>query len=40
MGRRRIEVTFDIDSDGIVGITAKDQTTGKPQPMAITYPTA
>ena len=35
-GVPQIEVTFDIDANGIVNVSAKDQGTGKEQSMAIT----
>ncbi|MBI3771950.1 MAG: molecular chaperone DnaK [Gammaproteobacteria bacterium] len=35
-GVPKIEVTFDIDSNGILNVTAKDQATGKSQSIAIT----
>lgn len=38
-GVPKIEVTFDIDSNGIVNITAKDQGTGKEQHITITSST-
>ena len=38
-GVPRIEVTFDIDSNGIVHVTAKDQGTGKEQNISITAST-
>ena len=34
-GVPKIEVTFDIDANGIVHVTAKDQGTGKEQSMTI-----
>ncbi len=37
-GVPRIEVTFDIDSNGILHVTAKDLGTGKAQDMTITAP--
>jgi len=37
-GVPQIEVTFDIDADGIVHVTAKDQGTGKEQSIRITAP--
>ncbi len=40
MGMPQIEVTFDIDANGIVHVTAKDQGTGKEQAMTITGGTA
>ncbi|MGH8912869.1 MAG: molecular chaperone DnaK [Acidimicrobiia bacterium] len=36
MGVPQIEVTFDIDANGIVHVTAKDRATGKEQAMTIT----
>ena len=36
MGVPQIEVTFDIDANGIVNVTAKDKATGKEQAMTIT----
>jgi molecular chaperone DnaK len=36
MGIPQIEVTFDIDANGIVNVGAKDQATGKEQTMTIT----
>jgi molecular chaperone DnaK len=36
MGIPQIEVTFDIDANGIVNVNAKDQATGKEQSMTIT----
>jgi molecular chaperone DnaK len=36
MGIPQIEVTFDIDANGIVNVTAKDKATGKEQAMTIT----
>ncbi|MEX2280503.1 MAG: molecular chaperone DnaK [Acidimicrobiia bacterium] len=36
MGVPQIEVTFDIDANGIVNVTAKDRATGKEQAMTIT----
>jgi molecular chaperone DnaK len=36
MGIPQIEVTFDIDANGIVNVSAKDQATGKEQTMTIT----
>jgi molecular chaperone DnaK len=36
MGIPQIEVTFDIDANGIVNVSAKDQATGKEQSMTIT----
>ena len=38
-GVPQIEVTFDIDSNGIVHVTAKDKGTGKEQSIRITAPT-
>lgn len=35
-GMPKIEVTFDIDSNGILNVTAKDTTTGKSQSISIT----
>ncbi len=35
-GLPKIEVTFDIDANGIVNVTAKDQATGKEQKITIT----
>ena len=35
-GTPQIEVTFDIDADGIVNVSAKDQATGKEQSIRIT----
>lgn len=40
MGLPQIEVTFDIDANGIVHVTAKDLGTGKEQAMTITGGTA
>ena len=40
MGMPQIEVTFDIDANGIVHVTAKDMGTGKEQAMTITGGTA
>jgi len=37
-GLPKIEVTFDIDADGIVHVSAKDQGTGKEQTIRITAP--
>ncbi|MBD3319123.1 molecular chaperone DnaK [Candidatus Woesearchaeota archaeon] len=37
-GVPKIEVTFDIDANGILNITAKDQGTGKEQSLRITAP--
>ena len=34
-GVPKIEVTFDIDANGIVHVSAKDQATGKEQQIAI-----
>jgi molecular chaperone DnaK len=39
-GMPQIEVTFDIDANGIVNVSAKDQATGKEQAMTITGGTA
>ncbi|HVL81270.1 MAG TPA: molecular chaperone DnaK [Actinomycetota bacterium] len=39
-GTPQIEVTFDIDANGIVNVSAKDQATGKEQAMTITGGTA
>jgi molecular chaperone DnaK len=39
-GSPQIEVTFDIDANGIVNVSAKDQATGKEQAMTITGGTA
>ncbi len=36
MGVPQIEVTFDIDANGIVHVSAKDRATGKEQSAAIT----
>jgi len=36
-GTPQIEVTFDIDANGIVEVSAKDQTTGKQQSIRITH---
>jgi molecular chaperone DnaK len=36
MGVPQVEVTFDIDANGIVNVTAKDKATGKEQAMTIT----
>ncbi len=36
MGVPQIEVTFDIDANGIVNVSAKDKATGKEQAMTIT----
>ncbi|HVR31178.1 MAG TPA: molecular chaperone DnaK [Acidimicrobiia bacterium] len=36
MGIPQVEVTFDIDANGIVNVTAKDKATGKEQAMTIT----
>jgi len=38
--RRQIEVTFDIDANGILNVTAKDKGSGKEQSISITgfYP--
>ena len=38
-GTPQIEVTFDIDADGIVHVSAKDKGTGKEQSIRITAPT-
>ncbi len=38
-GTPQIEVTFDIDTDGIVHVSAKDKGTGKEQSIKITAPT-
>ncbi len=38
-GIPQIEVTFDIDTDGILHVSAKDKGTGKEQSMRITAPT-
>lgn len=38
-GLPKIEVTFDIDANGIVHVSAKDQGTGKEQSIKITAPT-
>ncbi len=35
-GMPKIEVTFDIDANGILNVTAKDQATGKEQKITIT----
>ena len=35
-GMPQIEVTFDIDANGIVNVSAKDKGTGKEQKIAIT----
>ncbi len=40
MGIPQIEVTFDIDANGIVNVSAKDTATGKQQAMTITGGTA
>ena len=40
MGVPQIEVTFDIDANGIVNVSAKDLATGKQQAMTITGGTA
>ena len=40
MGVPQIEVTFDIDANGIVNVNAKDKATGKEQAMTITGGTA
>ena len=40
MGEPQIEVTFDIDANGIVNVTAKDLSTGKEQAMEVTGATA
>jgi len=39
LGKPQIEVTFDIDTNGIVHVTAKDMGTGKEQSIKITAPT-
>ncbi|MEX0666808.1 MAG: Hsp70 family protein, partial [Acidimicrobiia bacterium] len=39
-GMPQIEVTFDIDANGIVNVSAKDMATGKEQAMTITGGTA
>lgn len=38
-GMPKIEVSFDIDANGIVSVTAKDETTGKEQKITITAST-
>jgi molecular chaperone DnaK len=38
-GQPKIEVTFDIDANGIMNVTARDQTTGKEQKITITAST-
>ncbi|MBK9622953.1 MAG: molecular chaperone DnaK [Candidatus Obscuribacter sp.] len=38
-GMAKIEVSFDIDANGIVSVTAKDETTGKVQKITITAST-
>jgi len=38
-GTAKIEVSFDIDANGILSVTAKDQTTGKEQKITITAST-
>ena len=38
-GRPQIEVTFDIDANGILNVTAQDKATGKEQKVAITAST-
>src|SRR5690606_16451056 len=35
-GVPKVEVTFDIDANGILSVTAKDQATGKDQKITIT----
>jgi molecular chaperone DnaK len=40
MGIPQIQVTFDIDANGIVNVSAKDMATGKEQAMTITGGTA
>jgi len=35
-GEPEIEVTFDIDADGIVSVSAKDKQTGKEQSIQVT----
>jgi len=35
-GMPKVDVTFDIDANGILNVTAKDQTTGKSQSISIT----
>lgn len=35
-GMPKVDVTFDIDANGILNVTAKDQTTGKTQSISIT----
>ena len=34
-GVPQIEVTFDIDANGIMNVSAKDKSTGKPQQITI-----
>jgi molecular chaperone DnaK len=38
-GQPKVEVTFDIDANGIMNVTARDQTTGKEQKITITAST-
>jgi molecular chaperone DnaK len=38
-GMPKVEVTFDIDANGILNVTARDQTTGKEQKITITAST-
>jgi len=38
-GMPKVDVTFDIDANGILNVTAKDQTTGKSQSISITSST-
>jgi molecular chaperone DnaK len=38
-GNPKVEVTFDIDANGIMNVTARDQTTGKEQKITITAST-
>lgn len=38
-GQPKIEVTFDIDANGILNVTARDQATGKEQKITITAST-
>jgi len=38
-GIPQVEVTFDIDANGILSVTARDKATGKEQRIAITAPT-
>ncbi len=38
-GLPRIEVSFDIDANGILNVTARDQASGKEQKIAITAST-